>query len=472
MTAPLRTAVWRSWSASSDRWQLLLRAAELDAEAVHTVSQRRLAGLLRHAAASSPGWQHRLLQAGIVSHCGVDLARFHHLPILERSDLTRPRPDLHAVDAAVHPYVNTTGGSTGEPVQILQDRRYLAWARITKAFFDRCTGVSPGEPKIVLWGAQRDRDWHARWSRSLRHWVRNERWLDAYRVDRKSMEEWTTELEQHRPAQVLGYAESLDAWARFLLETGRQVRPPRTVMSTAGVLTPDMRATIGEAFRAPIFDRYGSREVGDIACETTDHDGLIVPPLHVYVEIVDDQGHPLPPGREGDVVVTSLTNWAMPIIRYRIGDRAAWRQPEDTSGAAPSTDLGVRSSRGVSGWPRLSRVLGRVSDHLIASDGSRIHPGAVRTALYHLPGIDAYQLVQERPDELELRVVASGGADQLRLRRDLTATLEPLLRRLLGASVHCTVSVVDRIETSATGKHRYVICRVADGAPVAPHGDV
>ncbi len=82
-----------------------------------------------------------------------------------------------------------------------------------------------------------------------------------------------------------------------------------------------MREKIQQVFQCRVYDRYGSREFGDMVCENPNMDGLWVAPWGCYLEVVDTHGQRLPDGVEGEILVTSLTNHAMPLIRYKIGDR-------------------------------------------------------------------------------------------------------------------------------------------------------
>jgi len=130
----------------------------------------------------------------------------------------------------------------------------------------------------------------------------------------------------HRPASGIGrgWRSYFCAQAPLLfyrLPESLRLRAIESHMHPAGGWF--MREKVEEVFGCPVYNRYGSREVGDIAGECKYHQGLHVLPWGSYVEIVDEAGNLVEPGVEGRILVTCLTNYAMPLIRYDIGDRGA-----------------------------------------------------------------------------------------------------------------------------------------------------
>jgi phenylacetate-CoA ligase len=207
-----------------------------------------------------------------------------------------------------------------------------------------------------------------------------------------------------------------------------------------------MREAIGAAFGAPVFDRYGSREVGDLACEFEPLGGLCVSPVTHVVELLRADGGPAAPGEVGEVVVTSLANHAMPLIRYRIGDMAEW----DDRPAPP----------GAPAWPRLRRVVGRTTDVFRRADGGIVVP----EYLIHLVGvvlnrgaIERFQVVQEDYEHVRVRVVASatGGLDH-----DDEVELADKIRHVMGEACRVDVERVERLDPSPSGKFRTTISKV------------
>ena len=116
----------------------------------------------------------------------------------------------------------------------------------------------------------------------------------------------------------MGYPSVLAHVANFARRHDYQVASG-SVQTTGELLTPNARKAILTAFAAPLFDRYGSAEVGIVAHECDAHDGLHILAENNWVELVDRHGHPVSKGQVGRIVVTNLNNFAQPFIRYDYG---------------------------------------------------------------------------------------------------------------------------------------------------------
>jgi phenylacetate-CoA ligase len=210
-----------------------------------------------------------------------------------------------------------------------------------------------------------------------------------------------------------------------------------------------MRDALTATFRAPVLNRYGSREVGDVACSCLRGTGLHISELSYFVEVVDSQGRGCSLGTEGDVLVTLLSNYTMPLIRYRIEDRAAWATEPCSCG---------RITR------RLLTVYGRRNDYLLARDGTHINGTALTTLLYPVSGIRRFQYRQARQGVVLSIVPADAGAEA-----DLTRELQPVLARArqLLRGLELSLVFVDHIPPSASGKHRYILNDLQSQPPTA-----
>src|SRR6185437_9633099 len=284
------------------------------------------------------------------------------------------------------------------------DQRFRDTVRAVAMLFNGWAGYRFGYPLVKIWGSERDlfEGSEARRTRILR-WLRNEHWFNAFRMSPAQMRDCLTRIDRLRPVLVLGYAESLVDLARLMLREGLSVHKPRAVMSAAGPLDPDARHAVEQAFQAPVFDRYGSREVGDVACECESHNGLhVCMPTH-HVEILLPDGRPAAPGERGELVVTLLINYSMPLLRFRIGDVSAWRGEPCPCGRV---------------WPLLERVTGRVSDIFLRADGTHVHGEYFTHLFYSLGWVRKFQVMQEALEQVDVRIVpvdeAGDPADRFR----------------------------------------------------------
>jgi len=432
-----------------------LRQAEfMEPEQVKALQQERLARLLSHAYQHCPYYRRILSEAGVVDSRGrVELAHFCRIPLLTKDILRKKLDELKSSDLHRRRwYYNTSGGSTGEPVRFIQDAEYRLWARAVKILFDSWTGYKVGEPKVLLWGSERDLfvGKETLRVRAIR-WLKNETWLNAFRMTIDDMRRYVQIINRVRPVQILAYVESIYELARFVEREKLVVYPPKAIMTSAGTLYQEMRRVIERVFQAPVFNRYGSREVGDVACECETHEGLHVSSLTHYVEIVREDGTPAAPGEIGQVVVTSLTNYAMPFIRYSIGDTASMAAGRCSCGRS---------------WPLLQQVYGRVTDSFVREDGGVVVPEffihTIGVVLYS-DWIRTFQCIQEDYRVVRLRIVPAVPAQEAqRLVDSAKEKLEEMVRLVMGERCQLLIDIVDEIEPSPSGKRSYTVSRVRD----------
>jgi phenylacetate-CoA ligase len=362
------------------------------------------------------------------------------IPVLTKSIIRREATRLASNQPCGKTRWNTSGGSTGEPVRLLQDRNMAYYGRATELLFMRWARHKMGEPHVLIWGVPqatfKERvSIHEKFFRL----VHNETYLNCYKITDNVLHSWVECINTKRPTLIEAYADAVYELSRLIVEEEISVERPRAIIASAGVLTQRMRETIIRAFGCPVLNRYGSREVGNVACSCMSNSELHINEYTCYVEIVDDNGNPCGDGVEGDILVTLLTNYAMPLIRYKIQDRGAW-----ASGPCPCG----RTTR------RLANIVGRQSDYLLALDGSKINGTALTTLLYPVFGIKHYQYRQMRRDRVVLAVVPKDGASTDLMKKEIQSPLEKLKGMLNGVSVE--LAILDEIAPSKSGKYRYV----------------
>src|SRR3954452_12407539 len=196
--------------------------------------------------------------------------------------------------------------------------------------------------------------------------------------------------------------------------------------------TEAMRAQIESELGLVALNVYGLSEIvgPGVACECPQaRDGLHVMEEHFLVEVVDpDSGEPLPDGVDGELVFTTLTKEALPLLRYRTGDIASLNREPCVCGRT---------------FARMSAVRGRRDDMLIVR-GVNLYPSQFEDALLRVEGVAPhYQLVLERPGALdEITVHCEGEGD------DLAERVRGAIRDAIGVSVRVEVRAAGEIPRS------------------------
>jgi phenylacetate-CoA ligase len=256
------------------------------------------------------------------------------------------------------------------------------------------------------------------------------------------IDRYLTAIERLRPAVIESYVGAAELLAEHLIEGHLSLRHrPRALIVSTGTLYPGWRQRMERAFGCPVFNRYGTREAGDIAC-SRGSDDLFVNPYTHCVEIVDDRGQRVTRGT-GHVVVTLLNNRTMPLMRYDIGDYATVESAEALYPA--------------SGWQRLQSIDGRRMTMLQGPHGMSLSPGlligCIRQAIQESWFIRQYQVVQRGVDKFTIRFVLRPGrrADEVAVQKSLDSMRSGLIS-VLGQQTRLDFEFVDHVEALPSGK--------------------
>jgi phenylacetate-CoA ligase len=336
---------------------------------------------------------------------------------------------------------STTGGSTGDPMPFARDAFRQQLARVDQELGYGWAGRPPGGRSLNVWGSSLDlkRD-RSRWRKVWSQYVRGEILLDAFEMPGDA-EEWVRSLDRWRPDVLVGYAGALDRFAGLCLTQGYQPRwVPSGLVASAETLSAEARGRIEEAFRAPVFDRYASRELGFVAHECRAHRGLHVFEHGKIVEILGPDDRRLPEGESGRIVVTDLWNTGFPMVRYDTEDVGRL-----VSGPCPCSVP----------YRRLEAIEGRVTDFLVGQDGQMVSGLLLPHLLKDVEPVERFRVVQSRSGDVEVQVVV-----RIPLSHAERDTIREILARYL-SDVDIRIKEVDRLLIPSSGKHRIVISELA-----------
>ncbi|MFW6116785.1 MAG: phenylacetate--CoA ligase family protein [bacterium] len=392
----------------------------------------RIRDLLQYAQTHVPYYKRLFAGLGIRAADVRSWADFSQLPILTKEEIQSNRDRLTA--PGIDAIENQTGGSTGQPLRFYQDREYLEWATISRSWgFDLC-GFRNGDSQVVLWGSDLDSRWHRKLKGRIWDFAHNVQFVNVFNISAEELKQVARTLIEEQPDYIWAYASTLELLADQFIRDDLRLHP-KAVQSTAGTLYPSLRSKLEKVFGEVIYDRYGCREVGNIAHECSAHQGLHVFSPHNYVEILEDDG--LEGGR---VIVTNLHNRVFPFIRYDIGDYASW------------ADGGCECGRT---FPLLQRVLGR-SVEIITSPSGKLIDGEFFTHLfYRVDGVRQFQVVQESRERLVVKIVKTADFDTA-----ASNLLRSKIKEYGDPGFKVKFDYVDYIPPLDSGKRAFVLSKV------------
>ncbi len=412
-----------------------LRTERRPAEENDAVQADRLRDVLRRAVERVPYyrevWRRRRAQ-------GYDPSRLADWPILEKEQL-RASPERFLADDVDRRELiaEHTSGTTGTPLHLWWDRaatqrhyalfeaRWRRWYGVSR--FDRWAML--GGRLVASMAQTRPPFWV--WNAPMR-----QLYMSSYHLSPELTPYYLDALKRYEIRYLWGYTSSLYSLAQDVLRLGLDRVPMTVAVTNAEPLYDFQRAAIAEAFHCPVRETYGMSEL--VACAGECERGR----LHLWpetgvVEVLED-ARPLEPGVVGDLICTGLLNDAMPLIRYRVGDR----------GSRVAGSMPCACGRTL---PMLGGIEGRLDDVLLTPDGRRI--GRLDTVFKADWPIREAQIIQDRPDEVRLRFVPTTDFSEA----SGAGICRELQSRLHGLRV--ILEPVDRIERTANGKFRAVVNR-------------
>jgi phenylacetate-CoA ligase len=399
--------------------------------------------LLRHARDSTPFYESRL-PFDLGSPAAIDKA-WHSIPVLTRTEASAHRENLksrrlpHDTGDIFH---EETSGSTGIPFEFLKSGLTVA---ATQALTER----------MFHWWKLDGRKSFATLSYNRRNLPPIPRegttsvgWYTAEPSGTKltfdagaDTDTQLTWLQSTRPDYLATFSTNLSRLAERAIGRGLDLRFS-AVLSFGTRVDPAIRELCLHAFGAKIADSYGSQEVGHVATECPECGEYHVAMEAARIEVVRDDNRPAGPGESGRIVATPLYNYAMPLIRYDMGDFAVVGKTRPSCGR---------------GLPALRRILGRARNRFRFRDGTVSWPELADFRLSDLVDYEDIQLVQTALDRIEVRYVPKWPEQpptnetavlervQTALRQPLTVTIRKVetLGRITHGKIDDCVCVID-----------------------------
>jgi len=411
--------------------QQLLQHQTLSQQQLLDKQQQDLANMVRFAASHTNFYKNKY--AGLLPD-NLNALELTRLPVLSKGEV------LHQRDSMVADTVdrNTirlghTGGSTGTPLSFYYDDHKMELMRAGMSRSYMGSGWQPGQKILNFWGAKQDIKGNT-FGKKYDNLIAAEKTIGAYEYTETELNHWVQTIGIYRPVLLQGYASILAELAKFVIDNNITVpKSLKGVYSTAEVLYDWQRQAMETAFACKVYNQYGCREIPNIAVECQHGN------MHVFTDMVKLESINI--DNEDKLIITSLTNFLMPMIRYENGDNGKLKAGQCPCGSP---------------FPMLKMGTCRSNDIIKTKTGKRIYPSYFIHLLDGINGIKQYQFVQMALDKIVLNINSANLSVQ-----DLQKGIQQKIHADVDADMQFEIIRGNEIKRTVSGKYRFVISDIS-----------
>ncbi len=336
----------------------------------------------------------------------------------------------------------TSGGTTGQRATLFRNQQSfniklaMAWRHET------WMGRFPCEKMALIWPAAMDFvDDEPFKTKFKNRYLHRQIMYNAGGLDAESLNFINKDLLKFNPSYIKCFPSALFGYTEYCNEHNLIQPACKAILSTGEPLSVNQKKLFEQTYKCPVFDMYGSREVGNTSSECEEHDGMHIAMETSYVEFVQDNKE-VEYSTEGEMLITDLTNFAFPLIRYAINDYGIpMKEP-------------CKCGRGL---VRMDKALGRLSDVLYKQDGTKVLSHILGIALtMEGPPIGQMQFIQKTYTDFVVKITNKPEPTQ-----EIFDFINKEMKLLLGDSLNIVIEVVDKIPKEKSGKFRFVKCEIA-----------
>ncbi|MFH1783735.1 MAG: hypothetical protein ABH868_02400 [bacterium] len=424
----------------SDALELLKKTQNYSPRQMRDLQWERLMTMLEHAAKNVPYYRDRISPKDVKSY-----EDFLKIPFLTKPDIRTHKEELLNSDYKGHKWIARTSGSTGLAVEFFVDSNYCSfdWASRWRGrqWFD----VSIGEPEVAMWGRPIYSKFARLWG-GVKARLQNMLLLCAFDLTEEKMGFYWEKIKRFQPAFFYGYSTVLARLALFIKGKEGQAKnlSPKAIFATGETLHQSSRKLLKSVFNCPVAIEYGCSEVGGFAFECPEG-GLHISAENVFVEFLNEKNQPVKPGEIGEVVVTSLTNFYMPFIRYKIGDLGS-----------PKDEI-CPCGRGL---PLMELDTAKLEDVILTSKGKVFSSKLfdyINLALMaeNIKGIRQFKVYQKRADMFQVEVIKD-----IEFSDRAVEFFVKKMKEFISEDIEVNIKFVSHIPREKTGKLRYFVSEI------------
>ncbi len=321
------------------------------------------------------------------------------LPIIDKKTINQNYNDFFPKNLNNIKYIErSTGGTTGTPMRyrITKYERNLAGALTYRRW--KRANYKIGDRILIIGGSSIIPNKNTYLKDLITRTIRNAFYLDSFNLSEKILRNEIDRINKFQPKFIYGYPSAIEFFGRWLYNNGYSLNGIRGIVTTSETLYQHIRVKIENYYGISVFDNYGLNDGGISAGECKKKEGLHIDTERSILDVVDNNNNNII-GEEGEIIATSLFNYAMPFIRYRTGDVGI---------LSPTTyecECGINS-------PILESIKGRTVDILITPEGNFVHGWYFLYIFWnYCKGIISYKIEQNNKEEINIYIVPEKESD-------------------------------------------------------------
>jgi phenylacetate-CoA ligase len=352
-------------------------------EKLENCQNENLKKILLHAVKTVPTYKHINLKGNCPK------LWLNEFPILTKEILRNSKESLISnVFKKEDLIAYSSSGSSGVQSTVYMTKKEQSIIRAILTHWWEWSGYKIGKP-IVQTGMTIDRGF----LKTIKDFLFRTKYINAFSLTNWQLKTLCKEFDTKKSHFLGGYASSLNVIAEYAINNNYNIEF-KSVISWGDKMFNHYQKNITKAFNTKVYDTYACNEGFLIAAEMDIKYKYIMTP-HVYVEILDDDNNAVLDGEMGNIVVTRLDGYSMPLIRYKIGD------------------LGIKLPREKYpkkrklNYPLLQQVIGRETDVIFLPDGKKLIVHSFTGIFEYIPEIKQFKVIQEEINSITIQYIKS-----------------------------------------------------------------
>lgn len=409
-------------------------------EEIELLQFQKLQRIIRHVYSTVPYYRNLMENMKLTPKDFNALKDLQKLPILTKNIVTQHFNDL--ISRAYKRrqlYEGHTSGTTGSPFHVLYDKNTVIAHNAAIWWFRKMQGFEFGRPYATILGRvivplnqTRPPFW-----RFNRFW--NQLFLSSFHLKDENLKYYFEAMRRYKIEAIQAYPSTAYILAKYL-DKRDDYFAINFVFTSSETLLPIQRETIAKRFKCKVYDSYGLAEKTAYLSECNKFEGYHLHPDYGIVEILDDKNEPVPKGHFGKIVATGLNNYAMPLIRYEVGDISRYKLSQCSCGR----NLHL-----------LDGVTTKAEDIVVTPEGRLISSSVLTHPFKPLHNITKSQIIQTDMHSLLIKIVRGNGYNP----NDGKLLLKEMRKRV-GKNISITINYVNDIPNEKSGKYRWVVSTV------------